>query len=57
MEAFVSALLRRVFAAVEANASPMVHGRNMAQAKIEVKIGNISLSGAGDSAWLEAQLD
>ncbi|HUB78682.1 MAG TPA: hypothetical protein VMB03_07805 [Bryobacteraceae bacterium] len=29
----------------------------MAQAKIEVRIGNISFSGEGDSKWLEAQLD
>lgn len=29
----------------------------MAQAKIEVKVGNISFSGEGDSAWLESQLD
>jgi len=29
----------------------------MAQAKIEVRIGNIFFSGEGDSKWLEAQLD
>ncbi|WP_321476621.1 hypothetical protein [uncultured Paludibaculum sp.] len=29
----------------------------MAQAKIEVKFGNICFSGEGDSAWLESQLD
>jgi hypothetical protein len=29
----------------------------MAQAKIEVKVGNICFSGEGDSAWLESQLD
>ena len=29
----------------------------MAQAKIEVKIGNICFSGEGDSAWLESQFD
>ncbi|HUI57970.1 MAG TPA: hypothetical protein VLY04_23505 [Bryobacteraceae bacterium] len=29
----------------------------MAQAKIQVRIGNISFSGEGDSKWLEAQLD
>jgi hypothetical protein len=29
----------------------------MAQAKIDVKFGNISFSGEGDSAWLESQLD
>lgn len=29
----------------------------MAQAKLEVKVGNICFSGEGDSAWLESQLD
>ena len=29
----------------------------MAQAKIEVKVGNVCFSGEGDSAWLESQLD
>lgn len=29
----------------------------MAEVKIEIKIGNISFSGEGDSGWLEKQLD